>query len=198
MHILNRKHKAYLNSLTDAELVQMYKELNDTKIVGEFYERYNHLVFGVCLKYLKNNDQANDAKLEIYASLYDSLKKYEIGDLKHWLLTVARNHCIKVLKKDSKEVLFNDTVNNGSSFMEFHEESNHIHIKEKQLNALEKAISELKPKQAQCITLFFLEDKSYFEIVDVTGFDLKKVKSYIQNGKRNLGIALQNINNEED
>lgn len=198
MQILNRKHRAFLNSLTDAELVQMYKELNDTKIVGEFYERYHHLVFGVCLKYMKNNDRANDATLEIYSSLYVSIKKYEIGEFKHWLLTVARNHCIKLLKKYSKEIPFNDSLNSSSSFMEMHDESNHIYIKEKQLNALDRAIEELKPEQAQCIRLFFLEDKSYHDIVDTTGFDLKKVKSYIQNGKRNLGIALQNINDEED
>lgn len=197
MQIFYRKHKAYLSTQSDAELVLLYKQINDPKIVGELYERYHYILFGVCLKYMKNNDLANDALLEIFSSLYESLKKYDIGDFKHWLLTVARNHCIKQLKANSKEVFFNESVNSGSAFMEIHDENDH-HNKEKQLVALEQAIQNLKPEQAQCIDLFFLKDKSYHEIVDLTGFDLKKVKSYIQNGKRNLQIALQDQIIEEE
>lgn len=196
MQILNRKHKDYLSTQSDAELVLLYKQISDPKIVGELYERYYHILFGVCLKYMKNSDQANEALLEIFSSLYASLVKYDILDFKHWLLTVARNHCIKQLKANSKDVIYNESVNSGSSFMEMQDENDH-HRKEKQLVALEEAIKELKPEQSRCIQLFFIESKSYHEIVDLTGFDLKKVKSYIQNGKRNLEIALKDYFNEE-
>ena len=48
----------------------------------------------------------------------------------------------------------------------------------------------LNPEQKQTVELFYLQEKSYKEIVDQTGFSMNDVKSYIQNGKRNLKIML--------
>ncbi len=190
MRIINIKYNSKLDEKTDSELVQLYKKTNDTNIVGEMYTRYAHIVFGICLKYLKNPDMASEAQLEIYSHLYASLKKYEIKEFKSWLLTVARNHCISFLKKQTKEIVYNDgDKNSANHFME--SDTDTSHTKEKQLVALEKALLQLKPEQKQCIELFFLDNKSYFEIVDITKHELKKVKSFIQNGKRNLQIIMQ-------
>ena len=52
------------------------------------------------------------------------------------------------------------------------------------------SLEELNPEQKQCLILFYLEKKSYQEISENTGFSLMQVKSYIQNGKRNLKILL--------
>ncbi len=197
MRIINRKYNQRLDEKSDNELILLYKKDNNPEIVGELYKRYAHIVFGVCLKYLKNPDMASDSQLEIYSHLYDSLKKYEIKEFKSWLLTVARNHCISFLKKQAKEIVYNDgDKNSANHFMESEGESSHT--KEKQLVALEKAILQLKPEQKQCVELFFLENKTYFEIVDITKHDLKKVKSYIQNGKRNLQIMMESHLNNED
>lgn len=199
MKILSRKYQKQLNGKTDQELVLLYKESNDPEIVGELYNRYHHISFGVCLKYMKNPDIANDTLLEIFSTLYELLKKYEISDFKNWFLTVCRNHCIKQLKQDSKEAAFTvSSENNAKYFMEYEAEKDHSKTREKQLTALEQAISELKPEQKQCVELFFIENKSYFEIVELTKFDLKKVKSYIQNGKRNLQIKMQTIMKENE
>jgi RNA polymerase sigma-70 factor (ECF subfamily) len=56
---------------------------------------------------------------------------------------------------------------------------------------LEKCIETLGDEQKQCVKLFYLQEKCYKEITESTGFDMNKVKSYIQNGKRNLKICME-------
>jgi len=198
LRIISRKYQKQLAGKKDHDLVLLYKQNNDPEIVGELYNRYHHISFGVCLKYMKNPDIANDTLLEIFSTLYDLLGKYEISDFKNWFLTVCRNHCLKQLKKDSKEASYTESSeNNAKYFMEYESQKDHSNTREKQLTALEQAITMLKPEQKQCVELFFIENKSYFEIVDITKFDLKKVKSYIQNGKRNLQIKMQDIMKED-
>lgn len=184
------------NIKTDAQLVCEYKESLNNQIIGELYNRYNHIVFGVALKYLKDTELAQDALLDIFNNLFDQIAKYKIDDFKSWLLTVTRNHSLKILKDLSKTspLEYADTKNLAVDFMENEHEIDLINSKEKQLKQLEIALTKLKPKQQQCVTLFYIEDKSYQDIVELTGYDIKKVKSYIQNGKRNLQILMTKQN----
>jgi RNA polymerase sigma-70 factor (ECF subfamily) len=178
---------------TDLELVLEYKESFNNEIIGELYKRYHHIVFGVALKYLKNTENAQDAQLDVFNNLFEHLIKYKIDDFKSWLLTVTRNHCLRILKENTKFTPL-DTLQNGFLSVDFMETEHEIdlHItKEKQLKELEHALKELKPAQQICVTLFYINDKSYQEISDATGFNVKKVKSYIQNGKRNLQLLME-------
>jgi len=196
--IVHHKYNSALVDKSDTDLVAQYKIEQNQEMVGELYIRYNHIVYGVCLKYVKNTDQANDICLNVFSTLYESLLKYEINDFKSWLLTVTRNSCIKFLQKETKEQTFNNEVNfSDEDFMESDTENDHISSKENQLQALEKANEQLKPEQKECIKLFYIDDKSYQEITDLTHFDLKKVKSYIQNGKRNLQLIMEQLLKQE-
>lgn len=193
---MNHFRLTYKNSsaaATDIELIRMYKESGDTNLVGELYNRYHHIVFGVALKYLQDAEKAEDALLEVFNNLFEQLLKYKIDEFKSWLLTVTRNHCLKVIKADARVVSFEQPHENlfPIDFMENEAELDLISDKEKQIEQLEIALKKLKPEQNQCIRLFYLEDKSYQYIAEKTGFELKKVKSYIQNGKRNLQIILE-------
>ncbi len=189
MSIVNNKYK----SLPDGELVSLYKEHSNPDIIGVFYTRYHHLVFAVCFKYLKNEDKANEALFDIFSQLYNYIEKYNITNFKSWLLTVTRNHCLSELKHTNQEVELSDSIQNSRKyFMESDSELTHKREEERKLEVMSEALQQLKPEQKQCIELFFLQEKSYAEIVEITKYDLKKVKSYIQNGKRNL----QNIMNQ--
>lgn len=178
---------------SDLELILLYKESGDTFYVGELYKRYHHQVFGVALKYLHDSEKAEDALLDVFHNLFEQLLKYKVDEFKSWLLTITRNHCLKVLKKDTKIVSFELAHENlfPVHFMENQREVDQIHDKEKQLELLEHALTKLKPEQEQCIRKFYLLDKSYQTIAEETGFELKKVKSYIQNGKRNLQLIME-------
>lgn len=178
-----------IQSLTDNELIAAYKSKGNNELVGELYKRYSHLVYGVCLKYLKNEDEAKDAVLQIFENLLEDLKKHDIANFKSWLHSVARNHCLMFLRKEqTKQKRVNEyeaTYEHEETFaapFEVHEKEE----KEVKLTKLEEAMTLLKEEQRVCIQLFYIEEKCYNEVADITGYEIKKVKSYIQNGKRNL------------
>lgn len=149
-----------------------------------------HLVYGLCLKYFKNRDDSQDATMAIYEQIGEKLLTAEVQHFKSWLYMVSKNHCLMELRKKNPEV-------HADIFMESVEA---VHLNEdkveleKDIEALEACIEELKEEQKKCVTLFFLEKKSYQEVNEQTGIDLKKVKSYIQNGKRNLKMCLESKN----
>lgn len=175
--------------LTDEELIQLYKKSEELAIVGELYNRYTALVYGVCLKYLKNRDESQDAVMQIFEKLMVSLKDHDVVVFKSWLYVTSRNHCLMQLrsrKGKNFEELSPFLMENGSNV---HPEQG-LEI-EANLSQLEKCIQQLVHEQKQCVRLFYLEQKCYKEITESTGFDLNKVKSYIQNGKRNLKICME-------
>lgn len=180
---------ANYKNLTDEALIGLYKKSEELAIVGELYNRYTALVYGVCLKYLKNREESRDAVMHIFEKLIVSLKEHEINTFKPWLYVTARNHCLMQLRsskgKNFEELspFLMEIGSNGHQEQGPDIESN--------IGKLEKCIQELSAEQKQCVQLFYLEQKCYKEITDYTGFDMNKVKSYIQNGKRNLKICME-------
>lgn len=174
---------------TDEELISLYKQSDDLEIVGVLYDRYTALTFGVCLKYLKDREESRDAVMQIFEKLIVTLKNHEINVFKGWLYVTARNHCLMQLRakkgKNFEQLspLLMETGSNGH-----HDQGAEI---ESNLNQLEKCMESLAHEQKQCVGLFYLQQKCYREITEVTGYDLNKVKSYIQNGKRNLKICME-------
>jgi RNA polymerase sigma-70 factor, ECF subfamily len=192
MKLTNSTYRQEPESRTDAELITLYKETSNTYYVGELYKRYHHIVFGVALKYLHNSELAEDALLELFSRLFEQLLKYKIDDFKHWLLTVTRNYCLKYIKSSSHTIAFIATHENqfAVDFMEYEQQLDLLNGQEEKIELLEYAMAQLKPQQQQCVRMFYIEDKSYQDIADQTGYEVKKVKSYIQNGKRNLMLIM--------
>ena len=173
----------------ETELLAAYYDSGDLELLGKLYEPYMHLVYGLCLKYLKNPVKSEDAVMQIFETLIKKLRIHKVDNFKSWLYSVSRNHCLMQLRASGKDIVFID-----DNFMESSEvlhPDNDKEEQEEQLQLLEKCIAELSPEQQQSVRLFYLEEKCYKEIVDITGFDMKKVKSYIQNGRRNLKICME-------
>jgi RNA polymerase sigma factor (sigma-70 family) len=173
--------------LEDLELLTQYRKSNDARCVGELYRRYSHLAFGVCMKYLKNSTESEDAVMEIFEKLHLDLRKVEVEHFKSWLYTVARNHCLMKLRKAGLDVSYPDEM---PQTPQYQEDTEDFENKERLIAALENSLSTLKIEQKQCIEMFFLQDKSYKLIVQETGFSLNDVKTHIQNGKLNLKKSL--------
>ncbi len=184
-------------SLTDEELVAEYKDSGDEKAASVLFERYTLLVFGVCMKYLKDEDESKDAVLEIFEKLLSSLKKHEVENFRAWLHTVSKNFCLMALRKRKLEVSVQHLENLSEQDMENANSAHLIHEtqeeQQEKLLGLNAALSSLNAEQRICVELFFLEEKSYQQIVETTGFSMNQVKSYIQNGKRNLRIKLEKL-----
>lgn len=174
--------------LTDEEIIARFKAHADQKWIDILFDRYSHLAYAVAFNYLKNDDESKDVVLEIFQKLEYDLITYEIRQFHSWLHRVVRNKCLRqISKKISKEELTPDLIAEDNT------ESDQL---EKYIVQLAEAIKQLNDEQRICIQLFYLEKKSYKEISDQLQYDISKVKSYIQNGKRNLKIILEKISNE--
>ncbi|MCB9225182.1 MAG: RNA polymerase sigma factor [Crocinitomicaceae bacterium] len=181
--------KRNIKGLTDLELVDLVREDNSSAL-GEIFQRYSHLVMGLCVKYMKNVQEAEDIMMGLFEKLPSKINRSEIQNFKNWLYSVSRNECLMELRKNSLDT----TELEKTEFMienNDQEELNKVLASEDKIAILEKAIGHLKEEQKISIQLFYIDNKSYDEIVKTTGYDLKKVKSYIQNGKRNLKLILE-------
>lgn len=182
---------AFLRSIrttdTDEELARLYRENNDQSALAQLFDRYLDLLYGVCLKYLKDRTEAQDATLSLYEHLHRKLKEHEVLNVKAWLHTLTRNHCLMILRKKDHKI-----VELGSEEVMYSEETLHLSLeKEAELKRLEACVEGLQPEQQEVIRLFYLEGKCYNEITEKTGLDWNKVRSFIQNGRRNLKICME-------
>jgi RNA polymerase sigma-70 factor (ECF subfamily) len=185
--------KSKYDKATDEELVEMFKNSQDNLYMGELYIRYTDLVFGVCLKYLQNKDDAQDATMQIFEKLIADLKKHKIATFKPWLYMVVKNYCMMEFRKATSRNKNEKAYNDSSVSVE---KTDAPHLEEQQdkemvLAQLENGLGSLNEAQQKCIKLFYVNDKSYKEISEETGFSMNDVKSHIQNGKRNLKITLE-------
>ncbi|RXF71774.1 RNA polymerase sigma factor [Arcticibacter tournemirensis] len=189
------KNKLHSAEADEAAILRDYRHTGDLELLGRLYQGYMPLVYGLCLKYFKDEELSKDAVMQIFEQLIDKLRRHEVSNFKSWLYTLARNYCLMALRSSSKHVFV--PVEDG--IME-KGEIVHLNIDESKENALslmEKCMEKLPDDQRISIDLFYLQEKCYKEIADITGFDMNKVKSYIQNGKRNLKICMEKNSGNE-
>ena len=174
---------------SDTELVLAYRQSGDLKVLGELYQRYMELVYGVCLKYLKETELAQDAVMQIFEELVSKLKKHEVDNFRAWLHQVAKNYCLMQLRtpKNLKTVALPPLLMQNEEDVHL----NGVMEKEENFQKLEKCIASLSDEQRTMIKLFYLEGKCYNEIVEITGLEWNHVRSSIQNGRRNLKLCME-------
>lgn len=181
------------HSATDNELVALYKQSENLEVLAELYQRYMDLLFAVCLKYLKEPEVAKDAVMAVFEELVLKLRKHDVENFKGWFYTLAKNYCLMQLR--SSKHLQTKELNEDRVQLTEDVHLNGVFEKESQLNGLEKCIGTLATEQRTVIELFYLQDKCYKEISEMTGTEWNKVRSLIQNGRRNLKICMEK--NEE-
>jgi len=184
----------FLQQMSDAELLLLYQTRSNKQAIGELFKRHSLMCFTVCNKYLKNEDASQDAVMQIFENLFTDLVKHEITNFRSWLHSVARNHCLMILRKPELLLHISSTEEESeNSFMEkllpLHQTDNSAEMEHK-LQELELALNTLQEKQKLCLQLFYLEKLSYEAIGEKTGLTQNEIKSAIQNGKRNLKIQL--------
>ena len=182
--------------ISDQQLLNSFYSSRDNHWLGILLQRYTLLLLGVCMKYLKNEEEAKDCVQQVFLKAITELHKYRVEYFKSWLYMVAKNHCLMKLrdKQGKTPVLLDEQT----IAVQDEPLSQQAHLdKDRMLDAMSAAIAELNEEQQQCVTLFYLEKKSYSQIADITGFSMMQVKSYIQNGKRNLKIAVERITKQQ-
>ncbi|MCW3092698.1 MAG: sigma-70 family polymerase sigma factor [Ferruginibacter sp.] len=176
--------------LPDKDLVAAFKEDGDINHLSTLYQRYMDLIFGVCLKYFKDVERSKDAVMDIFEELHSKLKQHEVGNFKGWLHVLARNYCLMQMRspRNIKTTEFNADFMQSEPITHL---SNEALEKEASFVQLEECIETLPDDQKHSIQLFFVQKKCYNEIAEITGYEWNKVRSYIQNGKRNLKLCLE-------
>ncbi len=181
--------------INDQELLQRYYNEANNDWLGILLQRYTLLLLGVCMKYLKNEDDAKDAVQQVFLKVINDLPKYKVEYFKSWLYMVAKNHCLMKLRDKGKQPL--ELQEQMVARPEDNEGFSQAVEKEISLNHMEQALNSLNHEQKLCVTLFYLEKQSYQQISSTTGYSSMQVKSHIQNGKRNLKIMMQRMQTDE-
>ena len=184
-----------IDSQQDHELLHQYRESMDLKILGDLYQRHTEMVYYVCFRYLQDSELSKDAVMNIFEELIYKANKQEIKDFPRWLYVLTKNHCLMYLRSQK-----NKSQISLDEFVKFPEDLHHYEHddeKEGQLTAMEGCLSKLPERQQQSVRLFFLEEKCYKEISESTGYSLNEIKSYIQNGKRNLKNCMEAWNEQQ-
>lgn len=188
MWLFNKK-----NNASDEELLHNYRLTGQKTYVGELFEKHVRTVYGVCLYYLHDKARAEDAVMQIFEKLMDSLRYTEVRNFKGWLSFVVRNHCINELRQSKSRRFVQDSwLDFEMQLPDADEEQRIASVSDDELlRHLSSVLPLLKDKQRDCIEQFYLQGKSYQEIADDTGWALNEIKSCIQNGKRNLKLKIE-------
>ena len=173
--------------ISDSELLNLFYSDKNQEWIGILLERYTLLLLGVSMKYLKDENEARDCVQQIFLKVLTEVSKYRIDYFKSWLYMVAKNHCLMKLRERSGKVVKELNEHHVAAT-----ESNRQELAESEqtYDLLEEALKELNEEQRQCVILFYLKKYSYTQISEKTGYTMMQVKSYIQNGKRNLKIII--------
>lgn len=193
-------YKSEYTLLEDNELITRYCNEGNNQYLGILFKRYSHLVLGLCIKYLKNEDEAQDMVMQIFEKLSSDLKKHKIEFFKSWLYTYSKNMCLMELRKKQSQLKKDIELQETTVLFMDSGEDHHLNTKQEQENTmlhLEQALGGLSKEQKQCIILFYYKNKSYNEIVEMTGYSANEVKSFIQNGKRNLKLKITELQNDQ-
>jgi RNA polymerase sigma factor (sigma-70 family) len=180
----------FLKGFTDEELLEKFRSTNDSVYFGELFKRYSYVVLGTCKKYLHDREKAKDAVMQVFEKLLKEGVEAKIYNFSSWLHVVSRNHCLMKLRKEKhlQHIFLDETLMEGTVFIET---GNQEDPEEHYHNHLEGCFKKLNAAQQKCVDLFYLKENPYKAITAITGFSLDQVKSYVQNGKRNLKICLE-------
>lgn len=179
--------------VADKDLLEKYFESGEPEYLGILFSRYLHLVYGVCMKYFRDRDESKDAVMEIFEKIFKVLRKDKVEDFNRWIYTVTRNHCLTSLRDRKRHMLKDEGLIPVESEENWHHKDDGI--MEENIEKLRKCLETLPEQQKTCVELFYFHRKSYRQIMDETRFEENKVKSYIQNGKRNLRICIEKSEN---
>ncbi|MFO7863802.1 MAG: sigma-70 family RNA polymerase sigma factor [Salinivirgaceae bacterium] len=177
---------------SDEELLKSYLKTGNMEALGELYNRYLHLVYGVCLKYFADGDKSQDAVIDIFEKLVIDVERFEIKNVKSWLYVITKNHCLMALRKENtnrkrNEKYLSSEIMESTTQLHPIDEPDALDKEKRLLDCIEK----LKTEQRKCISLFYFDSKCYKEIAQTLKTSEQKVKSGIQNGKRNLKNCIE-------
>ncbi|WP_234735710.1 RNA polymerase sigma factor [Tellurirhabdus bombi] len=180
---------------TDADYVSAYKATGSLELLGELYERYMEMVYAICFRYLRDEEESKDAVMVLFEQLIKDVEQHEIRNFKSWLYATTRNYCLMQIRQRKLLVNGYDFSSEETDELPFASLSDtDAPDLEQTLTRMDDCLQALPAEQQKSVALFYLDQKSYADIASQTGYDLKQVKSYLQNGRRNLKRCMEGRN----
>lgn len=167
------------------ELIQRILS-GEGRAFGELVERYRHLVFTVCVRVLRDREDAEEAAQDAFVKAYQNLRGYA-GQSKFstWLYTIAyrcavtRGRRRKPATGSLEELPYQAQAVEGAG------------AGDDLRHHLNKALHRLSPEDASLLSLYHLEEQSVDEIVTITGLGASNVKVRLMRARRKLEAALR-------
>lgn len=190
---------------SDEELLEAYRQTGERELAAELFNRYVHLAYGLCRRYLKSSEDCCDAVMAVFEQAVVQARETKIEHFNKWLYTTTKNRCISILREEQRNSRWQEEWENfEKNNPEFMENEGFLRLYNKRMDESEsshlvqEAIAQLEKGQRMCVHLFFYEKKSYKDIAEHTGYDINQVKSYLQNGKRRLRLILSQQKKERE
>ena len=174
---------------------------------SQLLDDYQQKVFGTCISFIPNKEDAEDVAQEVFLEVFKSIHKFK-GDskLSTWIYKIATNKCLEFIRKKNtkKRFAFMQTIMGNEIPLDktsYFTEVNHpgILLENKEKSAIIfKAINTLPESQRVIFTLAKIDDKSYQEIVEITGKSLSSVESLMFRAKKGLQEKLEDFYKSEN
>ncbi|MFT5213910.1 MAG: RNA polymerase sigma factor (sigma-70 family) [Patiriisocius sp.] len=169
---------------------------------GQLLDAYQQKVFGTCISLIPNKEDAEDVSQEVFIAVFKSIHQFkENSKLSTWIYKIATNKCLEFIRKKNakKRFSFMQTILGNEIPLDktsYFTEVNHpgILLENQEKSALIfKAIDTLTESQRIIFTLAKIDEKSYQEIVEITGKSLSSVESILFRAKKALQQKLENF-----
>ncbi len=161
--------------------------------------RYQNLVFTICLRYVKTREDAEEVAQDVFVKAYRSLADFK-GQSKFstWLYTITTTSSITFLRKKKLDVhsLDNENVFAKASLQDSGMSANQVEQKSR-VNMVNQAIQLLSPDDAQVITLFYKGEQTLEEIAKTLGKEANAVKVQLHRARSRLKEKMERYFSEE-
>ena len=181
-----------IDQLSDEELIRLYQDREDEEYVGELYNRHSDKIYVVARNMVNDRDAAQDIVMSVFEKVLKNLLTTDVQSFSNWVFIIAKNECNQYLRSSSNNAkrMTEWGENQRNTFENVENDGLERLLNEEQdyqtRNRVQSAIEQLKEEQKICVVLFYYEGKSYRDIAYDTGYSENEVKSYLQNGKKNL------------
>ncbi len=172
---------------SDAELVESYRATGDNRHFEALYRSVRRRVFGLCLRILRNADNAQDATHEAFVRAYQDFPTLQGTNFSAWVSSIAANLCLNRIRDETRRARL---LEHGFP-REDGRNAETAAIAAEQAGIAREVLRSLNPEQRKVLALRYVDEFSYQEIENITGYGAGQVRSYLQNGRRNFRIRWQ-------
>ncbi|MEP0518955.1 MAG: sigma-70 family RNA polymerase sigma factor [Hyphomicrobiales bacterium] len=164
--------------------------LNDRNAFNELWERTSAKLFGVCLRILKNRNEAEEALQEVYVKIWRKADSYAPSNYSPmtWLISIARNEAIDRLRAKKPATVDIEEVYDLASDAPTPEKAAIAASDLQQINA---CMEELQPIHAAAVQGAYLEGYSYQELADTYEIPVNTMRTWLRRSLIKLKECLQ-------